>query len=186
MRKAVDKALEHLQDAAAFAEPLLKAELKSCFDLDLDVRNTFVRLYIPATAPLFPIKTGARVWSVSLLEAALHNFEDRETYDNAFEAQSTFTTAPTPTGQFETLPAIKARLSVPAFTQLCRRLDIGAKYKASTEENLGYSDPMVATVLRNKLDASEKTAMKAALQWARMNRDVSESAVHWSRPCSMA
>lgn len=173
----VDKSLEHLQDAAAFAEPLLKAELKSSFDLDLDVRNTFVRLYIPATTPLFPIKTGARVWSVSLLEAALHNFEDRETYDNAFEAQSTFTTAPTLTGQFEILPAIKARLSVPAFTQLCRRLDIGAKYKASLEDNLGYSDPMVATVLRNKLDASEKTAMKAALQWARMNRDVSESAV---------
>ncbi|WP_434596137.1 hypothetical protein J3Q09_07340 [Pseudomonas sp. R4-83] len=173
----VDKALEHLQDAAAFAEPLLKAELKSCFDLDLDVKNTFVRLYIPATAPLFPIKTGARVWSVSLLEAALHNFEDRETQDNAFEAESTFTTAPTPTGQFDTLPAIKTRLSIPAFTQLCRRLDIGAKYKASLEDNLGYSDPMVATVLRNKLDASEKTAMKAALQWARMNRDVSESAV---------
>lgn len=173
----VDKALEHLQDAAAFAEPLLKAELKSCFDLDLDVRNTFVRLYIPATTPLFPIKTGARVWSVSLLEAALHNFEDRETRDNAFEAESTFTTAPTPTGQFDTLPAIKTRLSIPAFTQLCRRLDIGAKYKASLEDNLGYSDPMVATVLRNKLDASQKTAMKAALQWARMNRDVSESAV---------
>lgn len=173
----VDKALEHLQDAAAFAEPLLKAELKSCFDLDLDVRNTFVRLYIPATTPLFPIKTGARVWSVSLLEAALHNFEDRETRDDAFETESTFTTAPTSSGQFDTLPAIKARLSIPAFTQLCRRLDIGAKYKASLEENLGYSDPMVATVLRNKLDASEKTAMKAALQWARMNRDVSESAV---------
>lgn len=173
----VDKSLEHLQDAAAFAEPLLKAELKSCFDLDVDVRNTFVRLYIPATTALFPIKTGARVWSVSLLEAALHNFEDRETQDNAFEAESTFTTAPTLTGQFETLPAIKARLSIPAFTQLCRRLDIGAKYKASLEDNLGYSDSLVATVLRNKLDASQKTAMKAALQWARMNRDVSESAV---------
>ena len=172
-----DKALEHLQDAAAFAEPLLKAELKSCFDLELDVRNTYVRLYIPATTPLFPIKTGARVWSVSLLEAALHNFEDRETRDNAFEAESTFTTAPTPTGQFDTLPAVQSRMSIPAFTQLCRRLDIGAKYKASLEENLGYSDPMVATVLRSKLDASQKTAMKAALQWARMNRDVSENAV---------
>lgn len=173
----VDKALEHLQDAAAFAEPLLKAELKRCFDLDLDVRNTYVRLYIPATTPLFPIKTGARVWSVSLLEAALHNFEDRETQDNAFEAESTFTTAPTPTGQFDTLPAVHTRMSIRAFTQLCRRLDIGAKYKASLEDNLGYSDPMVATVLRSKLDASQKAAMKAALQWARMNRDVSENAV---------
>ena len=171
----VDKSLEHLQDAAAFAEPLLKAELKKCFDLDLDVRGTFVRLYIPVTTPWFAISTGARVWTVSLLDAALHNFEDRETHENAFEAASTYTTAPSPGGQFEPLPQIKARLSIAAFTQLCRRLDIGAQYKASLENNLGYSDPMVATVLRGKLDASEKAAMKAALQWARMNRDVSEN-----------
>lgn len=173
----VDKSLEHLQDAAAFAEPLLKAELKSCFDLELDVRNTYVRLYIPATTPWFPIRTGARAWSVSLLEAALHNFEERETEDDAFEAESTFTSAPSATGQFETLPDIKAKLSIPAFTKLCRRLDIGAKYKASLEDNLGYSDPMVASVLRGKIDASQKAAMKSALQWARMNRDVSENAV---------
>ncbi|WP_460138323.1 dermonecrotic toxin domain-containing protein [Pseudomonas sp. S2_A10] len=173
----VDKSLEHLQDAAAFAEPLLKAELKSCFDLELDVRNTYVRLYIPATTPWFPIRTGARAWSVSLLEAALHNFEERETEDDAFEAESTFTSAPSATGQFETLPEIKAKLSISAFTKLCRRLDIGAKYKASLEDNLGYSDPMVASVLRGKIDASQKAAMKSALQWARMNRDVSENAV---------
>ncbi|MCV2222483.1 dermonecrotic toxin domain-containing protein [Pseudomonas mercuritolerans] len=173
----VDKSLEHLQDAAAFAEPLLKAELKRAFDLDLDVRNTYVRLYIPATTPWFPIKTGARVWSISLLDAALHNFEDKETRTDAFEAESTFTTPPTTTGQFDTLPAIKSTMSIAAFTQLCRRLDVGAKYQASLEENLGYSDPMIASVLRSKLDASEKAAMKAALQWARMNRDVSENAV---------
>lgn len=162
----VDKSLEHLQDAAAFAEPLLKAELKRAFDLDLDVRNTYVRLYIPATTPWFPIKTGARVWSISLLDAALHNFEDKETRTDAFEAESTFTTPPTATGQFDTLPAIKSTMSIAAFTQLCRRLDVGAKYQASLEENLGYSDPMIASVLRSKLDASEKAAMKAALQWA--------------------
>jgi Leucine-rich repeat (LRR) protein len=171
----VDKNLEHLQDAAAFAEPLLKAELKNCFNLDVDVRNTFVRLYIPVTTPWFAISTGARVWTVSLLDAALHNFEERETHEYAFEAASTYTTAPSASGQFEPLPDIKARLSIPAFTQLCRRLDIGAQYKASLEKNLGYSDPALASNLRAKLDASEKTAMKAALQWARMNRDVSEN-----------
>lgn len=171
----VDKSLEHLQDAAAFAEPLLKAELKNCFHLDVDVRNTYVRLYIPVTTPWFAISTGARVWTVSLLDAALHNFEDRETYENAFEAASTYTTAPSASGQFEPLPDIKARLSIPAFTQLCRRLDIGAQYKASLEKNLGYSDPALASSLRAKLDASEKAAMKAALQWARMHRDVSEN-----------
>ncbi|TDK52452.1 dermonecrotic toxin domain-containing protein [Pseudomonas moraviensis] len=171
----VDKSLEHLQDAAAFAEPLLKAELKSCFDLDLDVRTTFVRLYIPSAWLQFPIK-GTRVWDVSLLDAALHNFEEKETDEEAFGADATYITAPTATGQFELLPAINDKMSISAFTRLCRRLDIGAKYKASLEENLGYSDPMTASVLRGKLDASQKAAMKAALQWALMQRDVSANA----------
>ncbi|MDT3315012.1 hypothetical protein QZR14_26965 [Pseudomonas sp. rhizo66] len=174
-QSAVDQSLEHLQDASAFAEPLLRQELKNCFGLDLDVRNTFVRLYIPATTPWFPIRTGTRAWTVSLLDAALHNFEESETRHDAFEADSTFVTRPTETGQFTTLPAIKAKLSIAAFTQLCRRLDIGARYKAHLEDNLGYTDPMVASVLRSKIDVSQKAAMKAALQWARMNRDVSES-----------
>ncbi|WP_454564640.1 dermonecrotic toxin domain-containing protein [Pseudomonas sp. AIG] len=171
----VDQSLEHLQDASAFAEPLLKQELKDCFGLDLDVRETFVRLYIPATTPWFPIKTGTRAWTVSLLDAALHNFEESETRDDAFDVDSTFVTRPSTTGQFMTLPSIKAKLSIAAFTQLCRRLDLGAQYKTHLEDNLGYSDSMVASVLRSKLDDSQKAAMKAALQWARMNRDVSES-----------
>lgn len=171
----VDQSLEHLQDASAFAEPLLKEELKKNFGLDLDVRNTCVRLYIPATTPWFPIRTGTRAWTVSLLEAALHNFEEAETRDDAFEADSTFVTRPSATGQFTTLPAIKAKLSITAFTQLCRRLDIGAQYTTRLKDNLGYTDPMVATVLRSKIDDSQKAAMKAALQWARMHRDVSES-----------
>ncbi|VVN28717.1 dermonecrotic toxin domain-containing protein [Pseudomonas fluorescens] len=171
----VDKSLEHLQDASAFAEPLLQAELKKCFDLDLDVRTTFVRLYIPATTPWFPISTGARVWSVSLLDAALHNFEEKETYAAAFEAASTYTTRPSSTGQFEALPSIKAKLSISAFVQLCRRLDIGAQYKKKLEDTLGFTDSTVKAALRKKIDASAKASMKAALQWARMNRDISES-----------
>ncbi|WNZ82974.1 dermonecrotic toxin domain-containing protein [Pseudomonas sp. P108] len=171
----VDKSLEHLQDASAFAEPLLQAELKKCFDLDLDVRTTFVRLYIPATTPWFPISTGARVWSVSLLDAALHNFEEKESYAAAFEAASTYTTRPSSTGQFEALPSIKAKLSISAFVQLCRRLDIGAQYKKKLEDTLGFTDSTVKSALRKKIDASAKASMKAALQWALMNRDISQS-----------
>ncbi|WP_322844486.1 dermonecrotic toxin domain-containing protein [Pseudomonas sp. B33.4] len=171
----VDKTLEHLQDASTFAEPLLKLELKRCFDLDLDVRNTFVRLYIPVNTPGFPITTGTRAWTVSLLDAALHNFEEKETYEDAFQTDSTYTTRPSSTGQFDTLPSIKAKLGISAFTQLCRRLDIGAQYKKHLEDNLGFADSMVASVLRLKVDASQKAAMKAALQWALMNRDISQS-----------
>ncbi|MEO6677573.1 MAG: DUF6543 domain-containing protein, partial [Pseudomonas sp.] len=79
-QNTVDERLEHLQDARAFGEPLLRAALQQRYGLDLDVCATFLRLYIPASIPWFPIKSGAaRIWSVSLLDAALHNFEWAET-----------------------------------------------------------------------------------------------------------
>ena len=73
-----------------------------------------------------------------------------ETDDDAYEADSTFITQPSPSGQFDTLPSIKAKLSITAFTRLCRALDIGAQYKTYLEDNLGYSQPVVATVLRKR------------------------------------
>ncbi|NUT78275.1 hypothetical protein HNO86_24865 [Pseudomonas sp. C1C7] len=170
----VDQQLAHLQDANAFAEPLLKAALKSRFGLDLDVRTTFIQLYVPATVPWFPIKTGARAWTVSLLDAALHNFEAHEAEDDAYEAHSTFITAPTETCQFDTLPAIKQKISIPTFIRLCRELDIGAQYASHLNENLGIGEPVAAAVLQLKVTESQKAAMKAALQWARMNGDISE------------
>jgi Leucine-rich repeat (LRR) protein len=170
----VDQQLEHLQDASAFAEPLLKAALKKRFGLDLNVRTTFLRLYVPATIPWFPVKTGARAWTVSLLDAALHNFEAKETHLNAYETDSTYITQPSATGQFDTLPLIKARMSIPAFTQLCRELDIGAQYRSYLDSQLGFSNPADAKALRLKIDASQQAALKAALQWARMNGDISE------------
>lgn len=173
-QSAVDKRLEHLQDASAFAEPLLRAALKNQFGLDLDVRNTWLRLYVPVNVPGFALKTGARAWSVSLLDAALHNFDAQESEDDAYEAHSCFISAPTPTGQFDTLPQIKQTLSIPAFIKLCRTLDIGAQYQACLKESLGFSEPVGAAVLRLKIDASEQAALRAALQWARMNGDLDE------------
>jgi len=173
-QSAVDERLAHLQDASRFAEPLLKEALKNRFGLDLDVRSTFLRLYIPVTVPGFAIQTGARAWTVSLLDAALHNFEERESADDAYESASTFITAPSPTGQFDTLPLIQASMSIAAFIRLCREIDIGTRYEACLRESLGLSEPVGAAVLRLKINASQQAALKAALQWARMNGDLSE------------
>ncbi|UVM51908.1 hypothetical protein LOY38_07685 [Pseudomonas sp. B21-015] len=170
----VDRQLEHFKDASAFAEPLLKAALKTRFDLDLDVRTTFLRLYLPTTTPLFAIKTGARTWTVSLLEAALHNFEQKETEDDAYDAASTFITQPSANGQFDTLPPIKEKLSIAAFAQLCRELDIGAQYTTYLKDHLGFTDPAKAAQLRQKIDKGQQAALKAALQLARMSGDISE------------
>ncbi|MGY2261416.1 dermonecrotic toxin domain-containing protein [Pseudomonas sp. SDO55104_S430] len=170
----VDQHLSALQDVNAFAEPLLKEALRSRFGLDLDVRTTFLHLYVPASIPWFPVKTGARAWTVSLLDAALHNFETQEVEDDAYESHSTFITAPDAKGQFDTLPALKQKLGIPTFIRLCRELDIGAQYARHLDEHLGLSEPVSAAVLRLKIDASQKAAMQAALQLARMNRDISE------------
>jgi Leucine-rich repeat (LRR) protein len=171
----IDRMLENLRDAGTFAEPLLKKALKSRFGLDLDVRKTFLHLYIPTTIPWFAIKSGGtRTWTVSLLDAALHNFEEEETKSGAYEPDSTFITEPSSTGQFDILPSIKRAITVQAFTKLCRELDIGGQYKIYLEENLGVTDSVVAAVLKPKVERSEKAALKAALQFARMSGDIQE------------
>ncbi|WP_248742492.1 MULTISPECIES: dermonecrotic toxin domain-containing protein [unclassified Pseudomonas] len=170
----IDRTLEQLQDAYAYAEPILNQALKSRFSLDVDLRNTFLHLYIPVKTPGFPITTGSRTWTVSLLDAALHNFEEDETEADAYSSESTFTTRPSPSGRFETLPQIKARMSIAAFARLCRELDIGVRYKTYLEENLAINDPVAGAVLHQRINASEKAAIQAALHMAKMNGDVSE------------
>ncbi|CAI8906322.1 dermonecrotic toxin domain-containing protein [Pseudomonas sp. IT-P176] len=172
-QNAVDQALERLQDVNSFTEPLLRNALKTRFNLEVDVKKTFLRLYIPATIPWLPIKSGAaRTWTVSLLDAALHNFESKETEADAYEPDSTFITEPSAIGQFTILPALKATIGIPAFTRLCRELDIGAQYKTYLEDNLGVSNPVVTTLLQPKVIQSQKAALKAALKFAQMNGNI--------------
>ncbi|SEE33660.1 Leucine-rich repeat (LRR) protein [Pseudomonas frederiksbergensis] len=172
-RNRLDSMLSNLQSAQAFAEPLLSDALKTRFDLDLDVKTTFLRLYIPQTVPLLGIKTGAaRTWTVSMLDAVLHNFQESETAAGAYEPASTFITQPSPTGQFDTLPAIKQKLTIPAFTRLCRELDIGARYTAYLKDNLGLSNPVAGAVMKSKVIGSHKTALKTALQIAQIRKDI--------------
>ncbi|CRM30621.1 leucine-rich repeat domain-containing protein [Pseudomonas sp. 44 R 15] len=174
-QNSVDLGLQSLQDIKAFATPILEQALKADFNLVLDVEATYLRLYIPDHIPWFSIRSGAaRTWTVSLLDAALHNFEHKETLVDAYAPASTFITKPSASGQFDTLAQIKRVLSIPAFTSLCRDLDIGARYARYLNEALGMSNPVAAAVLRLKVDASQKAALRAALQLARINADISD------------
>ncbi|EJM20649.1 Leucine Rich Repeat (LRR)-containing protein [Pseudomonas sp. GM18] len=176
-RNRLDSTLSKLQSARAFAEPLLSAALKTRFDLELDVKTTFLRLYIPQTVPWLGIRTGAaRTWTVSLLDAALHNFQESETAADAYESASTFITEPSPTGQFDTLPAVKRKLTVAAFARLCRELDIGARYNTYLKDNLGLTNPVAGAVLKSKVIGSHKAALKSALQMAHIRKDIPEDA----------
>ncbi|MFJ2283963.1 dermonecrotic toxin domain-containing protein [Pseudomonas sp. NPDC087803] len=172
-RNRVEQSLAGLQDAKTFAEPLLRAELEKRFGLNLDVRQTFLRLYLPDHVPWLRIKSGAaRTWTVSLLDAALHNFESSETVADAFEPASSYISQPSPEGRFRVLPDILASMPIIAFTRLCRELDIGQRYSVYLQDNLGLSNPLVAAVLQSSVRASEKAALVAALQMAYMQKNL--------------
>lgn len=174
----VDQRLARLSDAKTFGAPLLHIEIEKRFGLSLDVRQIFLRLYVPAHVPWFPLKSGAaRTWTVSLLDAALHNFESDEAEDNAFEPASSYISQPSAAGQFDSLPNILKQMPIPAFARLCRELDIGRRYADYLQDNLGISNPVAAAVLQPEVCASEKTALVAALQMAHMS-NILDGEVH--------
>ncbi|MHC8288270.1 dermonecrotic toxin domain-containing protein [Pseudomonas sp. XS1P51] len=176
-RNRLDHMLGKLLNARDFAAPLLAEALKTRFGLELDVKTTFLRLYIPQTIPWFPVKSGAaRTWTVSLLDAALHNFQESETQRGAYESASTFITEPSPTGQFDTLPTIKQKITLPEFTRLCRELDIGSRYSAYLNNNLGVTNPLIDAVLRPNVRNAHQAALKSALHLGRLRQDLEDDA----------
>ncbi|MFB3305835.1 dermonecrotic toxin domain-containing protein [Pseudomonas sp. AMR01] len=156
-QNAVDKQLNKLQDIETFAEPLLKQALKQHYGVEEDVRNTYLKLYIPTGTPL----SGVTSRSVSLLQAALHNFAAGDTFTN----DSVFTTRPDAQGRYD-VKHIKHRITVGQFKTLVRKLDIGALYSQHLEEQLGLKQPVVAGVLRARVILSQQAAFRAAIHSA--------------------
>lgn len=172
-RNRLESRLANLQNPRDFALPLLTAAIKTRFGLELDVKTTYLRLYIPQHIPWFPIPSGAaRAWTISLLDAALHNFEESHTHVAAFEPESTYITQPSPHGHFETLPAVEQQLPIPRFAQLCRELDIGNQYQAYLNETLGLTSPVASEVVMTDVIGSHKTALRAALHLAHLRHDL--------------
>lgn len=172
-QNAVDRLLTVLQDIHAFAEPLLRAALQRQYGLNLDVRATWLNLYIPKEHPWYVIDTskGVTTRKVSLLDAALHNFASSDT----FEPQSDFITQPDEHGHFEVVP-IKQQMSLKQFQTLCRELNIGRRYRRHLQQVLLPSSPVAAGALQHFVILNQKAAFKAALHLALQTRDISPQA----------
>ena len=165
----VDKALDKLQNIYEFAEPLLSAALKKQYGVDDDVRTTHLHLYLPKERPWYAlnISSGVTTRTVSLLDAALHNFALSETC----EADSDFISQPDERGLFDIKP-IKRKMSIAQFQTLCRELDIGAQYTEHLESFLLPGDPVAETYLKRSVVKSQKAAFTAAAQLAVMTGDI--------------
>ncbi|MGE8189936.1 NEL-type E3 ubiquitin ligase domain-containing protein [Pseudomonas sp. NPDC086278] len=161
--------LDELQDIYTFAEPLLSTALKKQYGVDDNPRTTYLHLYLPKERPWYAIDVSAGVVtrSVSLLDAALHNFARSETC----EAGSDFISQPDERGLFDIKP-IKRKMSIAQFQTLCRELDLGARYTRHLESYLLPRDAVAKTYLKHKVVESQKAAFVAATHLAAMTGDI--------------
>ncbi|AZF35860.1 hypothetical protein C4J88_1061 [Pseudomonas sp. R4-39-08] len=167
-QNAVDRQLRDIQDVYAFAEPLLKQAILEKYHLDLDVKATFLHLYIAKKLPWYAHSffKGVTGRKVSLLDAALQNFAVGE----SFESDSSYITRPDYRGHFQPL-ALSDTMSIPQFKALCRELDLGARYQQHLNNYLLPTDLSARTTLKNQVIASQKAALKAAAHLACLPTD---------------
>jgi hypothetical protein len=166
----VDRMLGELQDVYAFAEPLLHEALKRQYGVDIDVRNTYLKLFSPAKLSPWAhnITGGVSSRTVSMLDAALHNF----TLNEVLLSDSQFISRPDELGRFEILD-IRNKVSIEQFKTVCRELDIGARYKEHLESYLRPTDGLAKGVVQHRIIKSQKAALSAAMDWALMRKDIS-------------
>ncbi|MBN3863338.1 hypothetical protein HCU66_13960 [Pseudomonas frederiksbergensis] len=170
----IDKLLGRLEDVYSFAEPLLKSKLREQYNIDVDVKNTYLRLYTPKDTPWHTIHvvTGHLTRTVSLLDAALHNFA----YNETFETNSAFINKTDPARELFDISPIDKKISVSQFQALCRELDLGSQYKAHLETLLLNKEPVAETYLKTRVQQSQQAALKVAAHMALMKKDISRRA----------
>lgn len=168
LQDALDKTVGDLhKDINAFCEPLLVQALKEQLNLELDVNETLVRLYIPATLG-FGIDTNAsRLRQSTLLEAALHNFEAPETQVGAFRDGSGIFTQDAQ-GEIK-----RHALTVEQFASMCRRLDLGKQYQRYIKERLDPAGADDSKVLERQSMASERASFSESALIAYLKNDIS-------------
>ncbi|MBB3243171.1 hypothetical protein FHW68_004738 [Pseudomonas sp. Tn43] len=169
----VDRMLSGLQDAYAFAEPLLQKALKDRFGIEDEVKDIWLHLYAPIKGAWWvrDFASATRSRTVSLLDAALHNFASGET----FHADSDFITRPDARGHFTT-QHFQPQVTVEQFQALCRELDIGAQYERHLKSFLQPADAFARNVLRHKVIDSQKKNLAAAASMAVMKKDIGAQA----------
>jgi hypothetical protein len=175
----VDTTLGRIKDVYAFAEQPLKDAIKARFNLDLDVRNVFfARKYaFKGRDDLF----GAFVFDqqidsslnheyrgVSLLEAALANFEPNEARPSRCRDCQLITDWSNYDGEiissFEAVNSQARSIAPHEFASLCRTLDLGALYQQHIKDILepeGQRETLASQLeehLRQQLAVTTETA----------------------------
>ncbi|WP_339437926.1 NEL-type E3 ubiquitin ligase domain-containing protein [Pseudomonas sp. EA_15y_Pfl1_P104] len=168
-QNSVDKRLDAVLDLHAFAEPLLTHALKQRYALHLDVKAIYLFLHSEKGTWL----KGTTSRSVSLLDAALHNFARSE----VFSTDSSYITRPDARGHFMITP-MKDRMSIAQFVTLCRELDLGAQYQRHLQRYLQPPAKADKDALQTEVIASQKAALNAAAHLALHTGELDAATFH--------
>ena len=166
----LDKTMSSLQDIDSFAEPILTKALKDRLGIEVDVNKTLVCLRQPLEVSDLEIEVASfEVLKLSLLQAALHNFEASECEEGAFHRRSGFVVETSTPGTFQ---VAAVNMTVRQFLSLCRQLDIGAQYQTCVQAFFQPADAQKEMTLRRQFIASQKAALRAAAELALLKKDI--------------
>ncbi|KAF1029512.1 MAG: E3 ubiquitin-protein ligase SspH1 [Pseudomonas sp.] len=182
---STDHALGSLQDVQAFAEQPLKDAIKTRFGLDLDVRNVyFARKFgYKSRDDLFGVFIFDRTQNsdlnyvyrgVSLLEAALANFTPEEARESACSDCQVITRWSNYDADADVIATSSAVLSMAlpiaphAFAQLCRNLDLGAKYQQHLKAILLPEGVIARQTLHRQLQDQQRHQLALSVEIARL------------------
>lgn len=172
LQRRVDAPLQDLQqDIKAFAKPLLSLLMSSNFNSYDDVSQLTLKLYVPDRI-IFGIDSGAsHLRESTLLDAALHNFEEPETAVDYFRSGSGVFRHNL-RGELSRVPSMR----VNRIATLCRELDIGGQYQTHLKTRLLPADTQQRQALEQHGAASEKAAFELASLMALLKDDISSNA----------
>lgn len=161
----LDRTMAGLESVDAFAQALLGKALKNQFNVTVDLDKTLLCLRRPLELGVLEVEVSTfEVLKLPLLQAALHNFEASECETGAYHARSGFVVETATPGEFQ---AVDIGITVRQFLTLCRSLDVGARYQARIKAFFEKTD-----TLRRHFIASQKTALRAAAEWALLKQDI--------------
>ncbi|WP_336332792.1 dermonecrotic toxin domain-containing protein [Pseudomonas putida] len=182
----MQKLFEQLPDLQTYAAQTLTEAIKQRFGLDLDVRNTYlVDARLIDTTHASSARMAVNQATRSLLQGALHNFDQDAATEHGMEAPKALLKKSVildHRGFMGTVPINNAvAISAEDFADLCRTLDIGGKYHGLVhaiyypEATAQLSADEVRLSVYQTLGRAEVSAFRQSLHFARLKGDISEA-----------
>ncbi|PKH17978.1 dermonecrotic toxin domain-containing protein [Pseudomonas fluorescens] len=166
----LDSTMSTFLDVDAFARPLLVKALKDQHQVEVDVDKTFLCLRRALAVSVLEVEVASfELLKLSMLQAALHNFEAWECEAGAYHNTSGYVLETATAGNYE---PTTVNLTVSQFMTLCRSLDIGAQYQIYLKAFFAPVDASPIPPLRQHFIASQKATLQAAADYAVATGDI--------------